>query len=74
MKGEGLGARFQRKVRGPGRGPREKAGDMAGPVDVGVRGFGKVILEEKPAYFVVEGVVDTAFTLEGVALGVCAWS
>lgn len=52
-----------------GQGAAQQRGDVGGPVDVGVRGFGEVVLQEEVADPVVEGVVDAALALEGVAFG-----
>ena len=47
----------------------EQGGEVRGPVDVGVRRLGEVVLEQQGADALVEGVVEAALPLEGVALG-----
>jgi len=59
---------------GRGRGLAvQQRGDVRGPGLQGVRLLGVVVLQQEVADAVVEGVVDAALALEGVALCQRAW-
>lgn len=69
MERKGVRVGKEGDVRGAGRLAGEEGRDVRGPGLQGVGGLAKVVLEEEVADLDVQGVVDAALALKGVALG-----
>jgi len=69
VEGKRLGAAFDGDISRFGEHSTQQRSDVGRPSLQRVGGLAEVVTEEEVADFIVEGIVDAALTLKGVAFG-----